>query len=235
MQESVASTSAKLAELCESDVDEMMARMDGVNKNWDEMKGIKDSKVGTLEKMLSDLSEYERKAGAAEEKISKAEKALPAESALVLDLPQMRNSLASIKNVKEQLEGAKPQLESTVAYGNELIAQDPDVDGSNVKRRNQELEDLYKNVDEKIEDEAKKMQDVVDLMEQYAKSSKDLKKDVAHIHEEVEANKPGLLSIDSLKEKDVNVQVSCRLVSFVVCYLLSVVCLFVELSPVGLA
>ncbi len=190
----------------------MMARVDDMNKNWDEMNGEKGNKDEELQKIVTDLSEYEKQANAVQEKINKTEKALPTESALVLDLPQMRNNLANVKNAGEQLEALKPQLDSTVAYGNELVAQDPEIDGSNVKRRNQELGELYNNVDEKVQEEAKKMQDVVDLMEQYAKSCKDLRKDLAYIHDEVEANKPGQLDMDSLKEKYDNVKVSRQFV-----------------------
>jgi hypothetical protein len=49
-------------------------------------------------------------------------------------------------------------------------------------------------------------------MEQYAKCSKDLRKDLAHIQDEVEANKPGQLDMESLKEKDDNVKVGHRFV-----------------------
>ena len=201
-------TSAKLAELCEADVDEMMARVNDMNKNWDEMNKEKGTKDEQLQKILSDLSEYEKQANAVQEKINKAEKALPAETALVLDLPEMRNNLTNIKNAAEQLEGMKPQLDSTVSFGNDLVEQDPEIDGSNVKRRNQELEELYNNVNEKIKEEDKKMQELVDEIEQYAKSSKDLRKDLAYIHDEVEANRPGQLDMDSLKEKDDAIKVA---------------------------
>ena len=201
-------TSAKLAELCEADVDELLARVNDMNKNWDEMNKEKGTKDEQLQKILSDLSEYEKQAKAVQEKINKAEKALPAETALVLDLPEMRNNLANIKNAADQLEGMKPQLDSTVSYGNDLVEQDPEIDGSNVKRRNQELEELYNNVNEKINEEDKKMQELVDEIEQYAKSSKDLRKDLAYIHDEVEANRPGQLDMDSLKEKDDAIKVA---------------------------
>ena len=201
-------TSAKLAELCEADVDEMMARVNDMNKNWDEMNKEKGTKDEQLQKILSDLSEYEKQANAVQEKINKAEKALPAETALVLDLPEMRNNLTNIKNAAEQLEGMKPQLDSTVSFGNDLVEQDPEIDGSNVKRRNQELEELYNNVNEKIKEEDKKMQELVDEIEQYAKSSKDLRKDLAYIHDEVEANRPGQLDMHSLKEKDDAIKVA---------------------------
>ena len=201
-------TSAKLAELCEADVDEMMARVNDMNKNWDEMNKEKGTKDEQLQKILSDLSEYEKQANAVQEKINKAEKALPAETALVLDLPEMRNNLTNIKNAAEQLEGMKPQLDSTVSFGNDLVEQDPEIDGSNVKRRNQELEELYNNVNEKIKEEDMKMQELVDEIEQYAKSSKDLRKDLAYIHDEVEANRPGQLDMHSLKEKDDAIKVA---------------------------
>lgn len=208
IQESVTATSAKIAELCEADVDEMLARVSDMNNNWDEMNKEKGNKDEQLQKMLNDLSEYEKQANAVQEKINKTEKALPAETALVLDLPEMRNNLANIKNAAEQLEGMKPQLDSTVSYGNDLVEKDPEIDGSNVKRRSQDLEELYNNVKEKIKDEDKKVQELVDQIEQYAKSSKDLRKDLAYIHDEVEANKPGQLDMDSLKEKDDAVKVA---------------------------
>ena len=185
-----------------------MARVNEMNKNWDEMNDAKETKDKELQGMLSDLSEYEKQANAVQEKVNKIEKSLPTETALVLDLPEMRNNLANIKNAGEQLESVKPQLDNTVAYGNELATKDPEIDASNVKRRNEELEELYNNVDEKVKEEGKKMQDLVDLMEQYAKSSKDLRKDLAYIHDEVEANKPGQLDMISLKERDDNVKVS---------------------------
>ena len=201
-------TSAKLAELCEADVDEMMARVNDMNKNWEEMEEEKGKKDDELQNMLNDLSEFEKRANAVQEKINKTEKALPDETALVLDLPEMRNNLANIKNAAKQLEEVKPQLDSTVSYGNDLVEKDPEIDGSNVKRRNQELEELYNNADEKIKEEDKKIQELVDQIEQYAKSSKDLRKDLAYIHDEVEANKPGQLDMDSLKEKDDAVKVT---------------------------
>ena len=201
-------TSAKLAEHCEADVDEMMARVNDMNKNWEEMNEEKGKKVDELQNMLNDLSEFEKRANAVQEKINKTEKALPDETAFVLDLPEMRNNLANIKNAAKQLEEVKPQLDSTVSYGNDLVEKDPEIDGSNVKRRNQELEELYNNVDEKIKEEDKKIQELVDQIEQYAKSSKDLRKDLAYIHDEVEANKPGQLDMDSLKEKDDAVKVT---------------------------
>ena len=201
-------TSAKLLEHCEADVDEMMARVNDMNKNWEEMEEEKGKKDDELQNMLNDLSEFEKRANAVQEKINKTEKALPDETALVLDLPEMRYNLANIKNAAKQLEEVKPQLDSTVSYGNDLVEKDPEIDGSNVKRRNQELEELYNNVDEKIKEEDKKIQELVDQIEQYAKSSKDLRKDLAYIHDEVEANKPGQLDMDSLKEKDDAVKVT---------------------------
>ena len=201
-------TSAKLAEHCEADVDEMMARVNDMNKNWEEMNEEKGKKDDELQNMLNDLSEFEKRANAVQEKLNKTEKALPDETALVLDLPEMRNNLANIKNAAKQLEEVKPHLDSTVSYGNDLVEKDPEIDGSNVKRRNQELEELYNNVDEKIKEEDKKIQELVDQIEQYAKSSKDLRKDLAYIHDEVEANKPGQLDMDSLKEKDDAVKVT---------------------------
>lgn len=205
-------TAAKLAEHCEADVDAMMARVDEMNKNWSEMNGEKESKDEELQKMRNDLAEYEKQANAVQEKIGKVEKALPSETALVLDLPQMRNNLASIKNAGEQLEAIKAQLDSTVAYGNELVEKDPDIDGSNVKRRNEELQELFSKVEETVKEETKKMQDLVDEMEQYAKSSKDLKNDLDHIRDEVDANKPGQLDMESLKKKDDAVKVASVLV-----------------------
>jgi DNA repair exonuclease SbcCD ATPase subunit len=233
IQESVTATSAKLAEFCEADIDEMMAKVDDMNKNWSEMNAEKANKDEELQKMMNDLSEYEKRANAVEEKINKTEKTLPVETALVLDLPQMRNNLANVKNAKEQLEAVKPQLDSTVAYGNELLAQDPEIDGSNVKRRNQELEDLYNNVDEKVQEEAKKIQDLVDQMEQYAKSSKDLRKDLTFIHDEVEANKPGQLDMESLKEKDDSVKVSHQFQIFALTNFFFLTILYIYAEGVG--
>lgn len=201
-------TSAKLAEHCEADVDEMMARVNDMNKNWEEMNEEKAKKDDELQNVLNDLSEFEKRANTVQEKINKTEKALPDETALVLDLPEMRNNLANIKNAAKQLEEVKPQLDSTVSYGNDLVEKDPEIDGSNVKRRSQDLEELYNNVDEKIKEEDKKIQELVDQIEQYAKSSKDLRKDLGYIHDEVEANKPGQLDMDSLKEKDDAVKVT---------------------------
>lgn len=186
----------------------MMARVNDMNKNWEEMNEEKGKKDDELQNMLNDLSEFEKRANAVQEKINKTEKALPDETALVLDLPEMRNNLANIKNAAKQLEEVKPQLDSTVSYGNDLVEKDPEIDGSNVKRRNQELEELYNNVDEKIKEEDKKIQELVDQIEQYAKSSKDLRKDLGYIHDEVEANKPGQLDMDSLKEIDDAVKVT---------------------------
>lgn len=201
-------TSAKLAEHCEADVDEMMARVNDMNKNWEEINEEKAKKDDELQNVLNDLSEFEKRANTVQEKINKTEKALPDETALVLDLPEMRNNLANIKNAAKQLEEVKPQLDSTVSYGNDLVEKDPEIDGSNVKRRSQDLEELYNNVDEKIKEEDKKIQELVDQIEQYAKSSKDLRKDLGYIHDEVEANKPGQLDMDSLKEKDDAVKVT---------------------------
>lgn len=184
-----------------------MARVDDMNTAWGEMNAAKVKKDDELQKIANDLSEYEKQANAVQEKINKVAKALPTETPLVLDLPQMRNNLANIKNAGEQLEAVKTQLDNTVAYGKELIEQDPEIDGSNVKRRNEELNELYNNVDEKVKEEAKKMEEMVDQIELYAKSSKELKKDLAYIHDEVEANKPGQLDIESLKEKDDAVKV----------------------------
>lgn len=179
-----------------------------MNTAWNEMNAEKVKKDDELQKVANDLSEYEKQANAVQEKINKVAKALPTESPLVSDLSQMRNNLANIKNAGEQLEAVKPQLDNTVAYGKELIEQDPEIDGSNVKRRNEELNELYNNVNEKVKEEAKKMKELVDQIEQYAKSSKELKKDLTYIHDEVEANKPGQLDIESLKEKDGAVKVS---------------------------
>lgn len=179
-----------------------------MNTAWDEMNAEKVKKDDELLKIANDLSEYEKQANAVQEKINKVAKALPTEAPLVSDLPQMRNNLANVKNAGEQIEAVKPQLDNTVAYGKGLIEQDPEIDGSNVKRRNEELNELYNNVDEKVKEEAKKMIELVDQIEQYAKSSKELKKDLTYIHDEVEANKPGQLDIESLKEKDGAVKVS---------------------------
>lgn len=189
----------------------MMARVNDMSTAWDDMNEEKVKKDEELQKIANDLSEYEKQANAVQEKINKVAKALPTETPLVLDLPQMRNNLANIKNAGEQLEAVKPQLDNTVAYGKELIEQDPDIDGSNVKRRNEELHELYNSVDEKVTEEVRKMEELVDQVEQYAKSSKELKKDLAFIHDEVEANKPGQLDVESLKEKDDAVKVCLTL------------------------
>ena len=119
----------------------------------------------------------------------------------------MRTNLSDIKAIEEQLNALKPQLDSTVRYGKELVDGDPDIDGSNVKRRNEELEEMFNNAGEKVKDEVGKMEGLVQQMEQYLKSAKELKKDMGYVHDEVEANKPGQLDPESLRERETAVKV----------------------------
>ena len=186
----------------------MEGRVNGVNEMWDEMTKDKLAKEQDLEKLHDGVAEYEKRATAVEEKITKTKKALPIEAAPVLDLPQMRTNLADVKAIDEQVTGIKPQVDSTVAFGKALIEQDPEVDGSNVTRRNEELEELLKGVDESVKEEVGRVQDLVDQMEQYGKSVKELRKDLAYVHDEVEGNKPGHLDPESWKEKVASVKVS---------------------------
>lgn len=189
----------------------MKAKIEDLNKIWNEMDEEKSTKEEELKKLLTELSEYEKRANIVQEKVTKVEKALPTEAALVLDLPQMRTNLSDIKAVEEQLNALKPQLDSTVTYGKELVDGDPDIDGSNVKRRNEELEEMSDKAGEKVKDEVGKMEGLVQQMEQYLKSTKELKKDLGYVHDEVEANKPGQLDPESLREKETAVEVSCLL------------------------
>ena len=207
IKESVEASAAKLTEMCEEDVDEVKGKIEDLNKIWNEMDEEKSNKDEELKRLLTDLSEYEKLANAVQEKVTKVEKALPTEAALVLDLPQMRTNLSDIKAVEEQLNALKPQLDSTVTYGKELIDGDPDIDGSNVKRRNEELEEMFNNAGEKVTDEVEKMEGLVQQMEQYLKSAKELKKDMDYVHDEVEANKPGQLDPESLRERETAVEV----------------------------
>lgn len=208
VHESVTATSAKLAECCkDGDVDDLMARVDDMNKQWNEMNNEKSEKENALEKMASDLSEYEKRANTVEEKLKKTEKSLTPKSDLVMDISVMRSNLSNIKNCSEELNEIKPQLDETVEFGNNLLATEPDIDGSYVTRRNEQLKDLLEKTDKNVKDEESKMQELVDSMEQYTKSCKNLMEDLDYIHDEVEANKPGLLDVESLKDKDNNVKV----------------------------
>ena len=207
IKESVEASAAKLTELCDEDVDEVNGKIEDLNKIWNEMDEEKSNKEEELKRLSTDLSEYKKLANAVEEKVTKVEKALPTEAALVLDLPQMRTNLSDIKAIEEQLNALKPQLDSTVRYGKELVDSDPDIDGSNVKRRNEELEEMFNNAGEKVKDEVGKMEGLVQQMEQYLKSAKELKKDMGYVHDEVEANKPGQLDPESLRERETAVKV----------------------------
>ena len=207
IKESVEASAAKLTELCDEDVDEVNGKIEDLNKIWNEMDEEKSNKEEELKRLSTDLSEYKKLANAVEEKVTKVEKALPTEAALVLDLPQMRTNLSDIKAIEEQLNALKPQLDSTVRYGKELVDGDPDIDGSNVKRRNEELEEMFNNAGEKVKDEVGKMEGLVQQMEQYLKSAKELKKDMGYVHDEVEANKPGQLDPESLRERETAVKV----------------------------
>ena len=207
IKESVEASAAKLTELCDEDVDEVNGKIEDLNKIWNEMDEEKSNKEEELKRLSTDLSEYKKLANAVEEKVTKVEKALPTEAALVLDLPQMRTNLSDIKAIEEQLNALKPQLDSTVRYGKELVDGDPDIDGSNVKRRNEELEEMFNNAGEKVKDEVGKMEGLVQQMEQYLKSAKELKKDMGYVHDQVEANKPGQLDPESLRERETAVKV----------------------------
>ena len=50
-----------------------------------------------------------------------------------------------------------------------------------MKRRNEELEEMFNNAGEKVKDEVKKMEGLVQQMEQYLKSAKELKKDMGYV------------------------------------------------------
>ena len=207
VKESINASAEKLTELCEADVDEMEAKIENINKMWNDLNEQKSNKEGELMRLLDRVSEYQKMANAVQEKITKAKNALETEPGLTFDLPQMRTNLANIRGVNEQLNGLRPQLDSTVAYGKELIDGDPDIDGSNVKRRNEELQEMFENVDERVKGELNKMEGLVQQMEQYTKTSKELRKDLAYIHDEVEANKPGQLDPESLCERGAAVKV----------------------------
>lgn len=224
IKESVEASAAKLTELCAEDVDEMKDKVADLDRIWNEMNEEKSSKDTDLEKLLNDLSEYEKLANAVEEKVKKVEKTLPTEAVVVLDLPRMRTNLSNVKSVREELAASRPQLDNTVAYGKELIDGDPDIDGSNVKRRNEELEKMFENVNEKAEDDVSKMEGLVQQIEQYVNSSKELKKDLDYVHEEVETNKPGLLDPESLRQKEAAVKVR-DLRTVLYCTVLQTICL----------
>lgn len=75
-----------------------------------------------------------------------------------------------------------------------------------MKRRNKELDEMFNNAGEKIKDEVGKMEGLVQQMEQYLKSAKELK-NMGYVHDEVEANKPGQLDPESLRERETAVKV----------------------------
>lgn len=125
----------------------------------------------------------------------------------VADLDKAKDHQQELQDLMNDFEKLDPSLAETIESGQDILDGNPDVDTLPVQKDNEELQDKFNTLKDKLADKLAKAAALADDLEKYTEKDKELAKGIEDVNEELENNKPTKMDVDLVKEQLENTKV----------------------------
>lgn len=119
----------------------------------------------------------------------------------VADLDKAKDHQQELQDLMNDFEKLDPSLAETIESGQDILDGNPDVDTLPVQKDNEELQDKFNTLKDKLADKLAKAAALADDLEKYTEKDKELAKGIEDVNEELENNKPTKMEVDLVKEQ----------------------------------
>lgn len=133
----------------------------------------------------------------------------------VADLDKMKNHQQELQELLDDFEKLNPSMAETIESGEDILEGNPDVDTAPVQKENEELQDKFNNLKDKLADKLTKAAALIDDLEKYQQKEQELSQGIEEVNDELEKNKPTKMEAELVKEQLQNTKVKYSMSSIV--------------------
>lgn len=172
-----------------------------MDKRWNDLNKILQSKLADIEALQGQLQEYKVVVDDVDEKISAVETELNVERTPVSDVEEEKKHIEKLEALQGQLDQLKPEFQSAVGAGNNIQEGNPSADTTAVKSENKKLEDHFTEVQDKLADAIDRNKKMLADLEEYWEQESKLEEQVKETGVRLEENKPAVMDPKKLQEQ----------------------------------
>lgn len=194
-------TAEGITQVCVEEVSSVEDDIQNLDKRWDELnKNLKD-KLADIETLQGQVKEYRDTVDSVDEKISGVESEFNLERAPVSDVEEMKKHIQDLGSLKKQVEELKPDVQSALEAGNSIQEGNPSADTTAVESDNNNLQEHYAALEDKIASAIEKNKKILEDLEEYWEQQDKVVEQVKETGDKLGENKPVVMDVEKLKEQ----------------------------------
>lgn len=194
-------TAEGITQVCVEEVSSVEDDIQNLDKRWDELnKNLKD-KLADIETLQGQVKEYRDTVDSVDEKISGVESEFNLERAPVSDVEEMKKHIQDLGSLKKQVEELKPDVQSALEAGNSIQEGNPSADTTAVESDNNNLQEHYAALEDKIASAIEKNKKILEDLEEYWGQQDKVVEQVKETGDKLGENKPAVMDVEKLKEQ----------------------------------